>query len=229
MIPRLPRTYPVSSASALPDAAVTIATAFNREGIAAVLTGTAAAAIHTRGRAACRALNYSLTSGVTIARLAAALRHLGFDPEPSGGVHQHLDAGFVLCLTQAPLSLGQDQNVLAQTLQLRNGFVRILSPTDCCRECLLAWKIMRDENDLRRAATLAAACDISMTAMRAWMRSEHLGNSWFAFCRLVSPSHAQPSSVKASSMSSTSSLPARSSIAATSNRTGRSSRPLRDR
>ena len=229
MIPRLPRAYPVSSTTALPDAAVTIATALNREGIAAVLTGAAAAAIHTRDRAKCRELNYSLTSGVTAARLAAALRHLGFDPDGSGGVHPHVDAGVALCLTQAPLALGQDRNVLAQTLQLRNGFVRILSPTDCCREWLLAWKETRDEQDLRRAAALAASCDISMTAMRAWMRGEHLGNSWFAFCRLVSPSHAQPSSVKASSMSSTSSLPARSSIAATSNRTGRSSRPLRER
>ena len=229
MIPRLPKAYPVSATSALPDAAVAIATAFNREGIAAVLTGAAAAAIHTRDRMKCHELNYSLTSGATAARLAAALRHLGFDPEGSGGTHAHADAGVVLSLTQAPLALGLDTKVLAQTLQLRNGFVRILSPTDCCREWLLAWKTTRDEKDLKRAAALAAACDISMTAMRAWMRTEHLGNGWFAFCRLVSPSHAQPSSVKAFSMSSTSSLPARSSIAATSNRTGRSSKPLRDR
>lgn len=229
MIPRLPKSYPVTSASALSDAAVTIATAFNREGIAAVLTGAAAAAIHTRDRMKCPELNYSLTSGVTAARLAAALRHLGFDPDAPDGVHPHAEAGVALRLTQAPLVLGQDAKVLAQTLQLRNGFVRILSPTDCCREWLLAWKVTRDEKDLRRAAALAAACDISMTAMRAWMRSEHLGNGWFAFSRLVSPAHAQPSSVKASSMSSTSSLPARSSIAATSNRTGRSSKPLRDR
>jgi hypothetical protein len=193
MIPRAGRAFPLTLATTLPEAAVTIATAFNREGIAALLTGRAAAAIHTRDRRKCRHLNYALTPPVSQSRLASALRHLGFDDSPSAGSRAHADAGFSLELTDNPVELGTGEPVVGQTLQLKNGFVRVLSPTDCCREWLLQWRTTRAERDMNEAVDIAARCTVNMPVMRAWMRKEQIFAGWTGFKLLVDRARAEPS------------------------------------
>ncbi len=190
MIPRVGRAFPLTTSTTLPDAAVTIATAFNREGIAAVLTGEAACAIHTRDRHRCRTLNYSLTPPVSSSRLVSALRHLGF--ETTHTPHAHLDAGFILTLTEAPLAIGGDKAILTQTMQLRNGFVRVLSPTDCCRAWLVQWRATQADHDMERAIGIATCGDVNLPAMRAWMRKEQIAAAWLPFKRLVDRARAQP-------------------------------------
>lgn len=172
---------------------MTIATAFNREGIAALLTGPAASAIHTRDPRKCRRLHYALTPPVSPSRLASALRHLGFDDSPSATSRAHADAGFSLELTDDPFALGTGAPVLGQTLQLKNGFVRVLSPTDCCREWLLHWRTTRTEHDMQQAVDVAARCPINMPLMRAWMRKEQLSAGWTGFKFLVDRARAEPS------------------------------------
>lgn len=196
MIPRPGRAFPLTTATTLPEAAVTIATAFNREGIAAVLTGPAAAAIHTQDRRACRHLNYALTPPVSASRLASALRYLGFDASASAKSRAHADAGFSIELTEEPVTLGKGDAVLGQTLQLKNGFVRVLSPTDCCREWLLRWKATQGEDEMKQAIDVAARCDINMPVMRAWMRQEQIFAGWTGFKLLVDRARAEPSRLR---------------------------------
>lgn len=193
MIPRPGRAFPLTTATTLPEAAVTIATAFNREGIAAVLTGPAASAIHTRTRRACRQLNYALTPPVSPSRLASALRYLGFDAAPDATSHGHADAGFSLELTDEPVALGKGNATPGLTLQLENGFVRVLSPTECCRESLLRWNVTHDAHEMTQAVDLAARCSIDMPAMRAWMRQQKIFAGWTGFKLLVDRARAEPS------------------------------------
>ena len=170
--------------SSLSDIVLVIATALNKEGICAVLTGDGAAAMHLSGTRASARLNYSLTSPATASRLASAIRHLGFEPtEP--GHYRHADIDVVLELTQTPLAIGRDSKVVAQTLQLRHGFVRILSPTDCCREQLLRSNAHSDAAAMDKAVELAKRCDINMADMRTWMRQQSLVNLWSGFKRSV--------------------------------------------
>ena len=190
MIPRAGRAFPLTISTTLPDAAVTIATAFNREGIAGVLTGQAASAIHTRDRTHCRTLTYHLTPPVSSSRLVSALRHLGFATQ--GAPLPHLDAGFDLALTEAPLVIGRNDTIVAQTMQLRNGFVRVLSPTDCCREWLLQWRATQADHEMEEAIGVATCCEVNLPAMRVWMRKEQITAAWPAFKKLVDRGRAQP-------------------------------------
>lgn len=166
----------IRGGSSLSDAVLVIATALNKEGICAVLTGEAAAAMHLPGDTLSPRLNYSLTSPASSSRLASAIRHLGFEPM-EGGRYRHADNGVVLELTPA-LAIGRNTQVVAQTLQLRHGFVRILSATDCCREQLLQWRAEPDGPGMRSAVSLARHCEINMPDMRAWMRSEGFHGVW---------------------------------------------------
>lgn len=161
-----------------------IATALNKEGICAVLTGDAAAAMHLRGITPGPRLNYSLTSPATASRLASAIRHLGFEPV-EGGHYRHAEAGVALELTQEPLAVGRDSKVVAQTLQLRHGFVRILSPTDCCREQLLLSHAAGSDDGMNKAVELAKRCDVKMPDMRTWMRQQGMLALWSGFKRAV--------------------------------------------
>ena len=161
-----------------------IATALNKEGICAVLTGDAAAAMHLRNTNASPRLNYSLTSPATASRLASAIRHLGFEPADDGQ-YRHADAGVALELTQKPLAIGRDSKVVAQTLQLRHGFVRILSATDCCREQLLRSHADGAADGMNKAVELAKRCDVNMPDMRTWMRQQGVLALWAGFKRAV--------------------------------------------
>lgn len=196
MIPRPGRAFPLTTTTTLAEAAVTIATAFNREGIAALLTGPAASAIHTRDRRAGRHLNYALTPPVSPSRLASALRYLGFDAAASAGARAHADAGFSIELTDQPVTLGQGDPAVGQTMQLKNGFVRVLSPTDCCREWLLRWKSTQGVAEMKQAAEIASRCDVDMPIMRAWMRKEKLFAAWAGFKLLVDRARAEPSRLR---------------------------------
>jgi hypothetical protein len=174
----------IRAGSSLSDVVLVIATALNKEGICAVLTGEAAAAMHMPGAQLGERLNYSLTSPATASRLASAIRHLGFEPADDGR-YRHADINVVLELIQTPLMIGRAV-VVSQTLQLRHGFVRILSPTDCCREQLLQWQAAgQDGPGMQRAVSLAKQCEINMPDMRVWMRKEGLLGLWPGFKRLV--------------------------------------------
>ena len=174
----------IRAASSLSDIVLVIATALNKEGICAVLTGDGAAAMHLRGIKPGPRLNYSLTSPATASRLASAIRHLGFEPMETG-TYRHAEIDVVLELTQAPLAIGRDSKVVAQTLQLRHGFVRILSPTDCCREQLLRSTADGDSGGMDKAVELAKRCDVNMPDMRAWMRQQGILSLWSGFKRSV--------------------------------------------
>lgn len=178
----------IRPASSLSDIVLVIATALNKEGICAILTGDGAAAMHLRGTKAGPRLNYSLTSPATASRLASAIRHLGFEPMENGQ-YRHADIDVVLELTQTPLAIGRDSKVVAQTLQLRHGFVRILSPTDCCREQLLRSRANGaadgDTAGMDKAVELAKRCDVNMPDMRAWMRQQGILSLWPGFKRSV--------------------------------------------
>ena len=174
----------IRAGSSLSDIVLVIATALNKEGICAVLTGDAAAAMHVRGVLRSDRVSYTLTPPVAASRLASAIRHLGFDGAEGGG-YRHAGIDTVLELTQTPLSIGREAKVIAQTLQLRHGFVRILSPTDCCRQHLLLWSTTQDASRLQTAVDLAKRCDINMPDMRTWMRKEGLVGSWPEFKRAV--------------------------------------------
>jgi hypothetical protein len=174
----------IRAGSSLSDVVLVIATALNKEGICAVLTGEGAAAMHTPGGQLGSRLNYSLTSPATASRLASAIRHLGFEPADDGH-YRHADINVVLELIQTPLTIGRS-TVVAQTLQLRHGFVRILSPTDCCREQLLQWQAAEQAGPgMQRAVNLAKQCEINMPDMRVWMRQEGLSSLWPGFKKLV--------------------------------------------
>jgi hypothetical protein len=183
MLPRKTRPSLVRAGSSLSDTVLVIATALNKEGICAVLTGDAAVAIHTGALAGDR-LNYTLTSPAASGRLASAMHQLGFEPM-NAGTYRHVDTGVALDLSQAPLALGRDDHVIAQTLHLRHGYVRILSPTDCCREQLLRWRETGDDRGMASAVSLAKHCPIDMPVMRGWMRKERLQGSWAGFKRSV--------------------------------------------
>src|SRR5688500_17313169 len=174
----------IRAGSSLSDIVLVIATALNKEGICAVLTGKAAAAMHVRSTQPYGRPTYTLTAPVAASRLASAIRHLGFEGT-EGGCYRHDGINTELELTQAPLSIGRNGKVVPQTLQLRHGFVRILSPTDCCRQQLLRWCDNQEAAGLQMAVDLAKRCDISMPDMRMWMRKEGCAKAWPEFKRAV--------------------------------------------
>lgn len=186
----------IRAVSSLSDIVLVIATALNKEGICAVLTGDAAAAMHLNPGQAVPRLNYSLTSPASASRLASAIRHLGFE-RADDGHYRHADIGVVLHLTDAPLSIGRDSKVVAQTLQLRHGFVRILSATDCCREQLLSSRAPGGGAALDKAVALAKRCDINMPDMRTWMRQQGMLGLWPDFKRSVEGSSRQTGAASA--------------------------------
>jgi hypothetical protein len=176
--------------ASLSDMLVVIATAMNKEGVCAVLTGDAAAAMHVGDMRAPARLDYTLTAPVAASRLASAIRHLGFEPVGSHE-HRHAHTGTLLAVSDPPLAVGGNTKVIAQTLKLRHGFVRILSTPDCCREQLLLWKAAKRGTAMQAAVDLARTGEVNMIEMHAWMQAEGLRAAWPGFRRAAAGSHGE--------------------------------------
>ncbi len=174
------RTSSITAASTLPEIAVVIAAALNKEGICAVLTGSAAAAIHTRTRNTAGVVDYITTSPVTPKRLEYAMKQLGFSPTPTGAF-THANASFEVRIERGVSDAGVEPDINTQTMQLRSGFVRVLSPTDTCHHQLLQWRAAPNDAVLASAVDLAARCDVDMPALRAWMKKQGILAAWNAF------------------------------------------------
>ncbi len=152
--------------STLADVALCIGKALEAAGIRAVLTGGACASLYSRGRYESSDLDFVVQNEVSSKRLDAAMEGLGFLRK--GGHYEHPDVGFLVEFLPGPLAVGEDAHVRPAAYRIRNGRIMALSPTDSCRDRLLAFFHWNDRHGLRAAVEIAHRQAVDVKGMRAW-------------------------------------------------------------
>jgi hypothetical protein len=134
--------------SPLEQVAAAVAAALDAAGLRAVLTGGAAAVIHSGGDYESEDLDFILESSPTQERLDEVLAEIGFSRKRDHYIHRA--SPFFIEFVRGPLAIGRDIRI--RPIEMRVGQQRILalSATDSCRDRLAAFYHWNDRQTSRR-------------------------------------------------------------------------------
>ena len=156
--------------SSLDDVAATVATALDRAGIVAVLTGGACATIYTGGAYQSYDLDFIVRSGGTRRTLDAAMASIDFARD--GDRYVHPATPLFVEFPRGPLAIGDDIRITPVALKVGRATVMALSATDACRDRLAAFYHWSDRQSLEVALDIALARPVNMKKIRDWSTSE---------------------------------------------------------
>lgn len=146
--------------------AFSVATALEREGVRAVLTGGACASIYTRGAYQSVDLDFVLQGPVPPESLDRAMNTIGFARR--GTQYFHPSARFYVEFPPGPLGIGSDYDIRPIDRRTGQRGLLLLSATDSCRDRLVAYFHWDDRQGLETAIAIALRSRIELTAIRDW-------------------------------------------------------------
>jgi hypothetical protein len=171
----------ITARSTPAQVALEVSSALEAAGIVGVLTGGGCASIYTRGAYQSADLDFVLQSVATRKRLDSALGAIGFRRE--GDRYLHPAGRFFVEFPAGPLGIGNDLRISPRTLRIARKSLRLLSPTDSCRDRLAGFYHWQDRQSLRTAVQIALHQRVHMAKIRAWSLEEGAGAGFEEFRR----------------------------------------------
>lgn len=160
-----------------------VGAALGSAGIDATLTGGACASIHSGGAYASIDLDFVLSGSVTQSRLDEAMGAAGFRRHRDRYVRE--DTPFFVEFPPGPLAIGGDTNVRPGVLRSGGRTLRLLTPTDACRDRLAAFYHWNDRQSLAAAVAIAERHRVSWARIGAWSDAEGAGARFREFRQTV--------------------------------------------
>jgi hypothetical protein len=163
--------------------ALAVATALEKAGARAVLTGGACAAIHTAGAYESEDLDFLLESVPSQARLDEAMSSVGFSRRRDQ--YFHSGTRFFVEFPPGPLGIGRDLAIrpVRKRIGRRGRGIAILSATDSCRDRLAAFYHWNDRQSLEAAVRIALRNTVDMKKIRTWSKREGASEGLAIFLR----------------------------------------------
>ncbi len=173
----------LTAMSSLGRVAACVAGALARSRIRAVLTGGACASLYTGGQYQSSDLDFVLQSAATRRDLDAAMGAAGF--RRAENRYEHPEAPFFVEFPAGPLGIGTDIDIRPVGYTLHGVTIRVLSPTDSCRDRLAAFYHWKDRQSLRTAVQIARRRRIDLETIRRWSEQEGSRDGFSEFVRLL--------------------------------------------
>ncbi len=159
----------ITARTTLETVAVAVGATLAASGIRAVLTGGACAGIYSGGVFSSQDVDFVLEGRVTLSSLDAAMASLGFTR--SGNRYVHPESPYWVEFPRGPLGIGADLDVRPVPLR-SDRKVLALSPTDSCRDRLVAFFHWSDRQSLAVAVEIALRHDVDLARIRRWSKGE---------------------------------------------------------
>lgn len=171
--------------SSLTEVAWAVCTALDHVGVEAVLTGGSAATFYAPDAYESRDLDYILLTGDPSGAAEEALLALGYHRD--GDHYTHRENPFILEFPRGPLAVGGEILDRFSTNRENGQILRVLTPTDCCKDRLSAFYHWSDRGALQQAVAVAAsrADEIDLAELRGWSEREGHSERYREFARDV--------------------------------------------
>jgi hypothetical protein len=160
---------PISEMSA-GELAAFVAGHLKQSGIEVVLSGGACVTIWSEGLYVSADLDLIGDGTTPRSSLRKALAEIGFVEQ--GRQFVHPDARFFVDCPPGPVALGREAPKEIRTMRFATGSLRLLSPTDCVKDRLLAWYHWHDRQSLEQAALVAERNPVDLNVLAAWSKRE---------------------------------------------------------
>ena len=176
--------------SSLADVAFAVCTALDRAGFTVVLTGGSAATFYAPEAYQSKDLDFVITLKGTAGE--AALESIGFKRKGQFYVNEGLP--FSLDFPPGPLGIGADLITSWNTVQRNREILRVLSPTDSCRDRLASFLFWNDFSGLEQAIAVfqARRNEIDLNKIEEWCRREGHQEKFATFAARLSRVAVRP-------------------------------------
>ena len=169
----------VTERSTAREVAFAVSGTLEKQGLRAVLSGGGCASIYTAGTYQSVDLDFILQGPGTQGQLDAALASIGF--ERRGTQYFHPYSRYYVEFPPGPLGIGSDYHI--EPVEIRSGKtrLRLLSPTDSCRDRLAGFFHWNDTEGLAVAVRIAARGRVDLEKIRDWSEHERAGPQFEVF------------------------------------------------
>jgi len=168
------------------ELAAFVASHLKQSGIEVVLSGGACVTIWSEGLYVSADLDLIGDGTTPRSSLRKALAEIGFVEQ--GRQFVHPDARFFVDCPSGPVALGREAPKEIRTIEFATGSLRLLSPTDCVKDRLLAWYHWHDRQSLEQAALVAERNPVDLNVLAAWSKREGKADAFEEIKGRLSPS-----------------------------------------
>lgn len=163
----------------LKDLAIYLSDFLTKNGIDAVLSGSACVSIYTNNKYISSDLDFVLTSSGDQKILRQVLEKIGFYEE--NRQFRHKDTEFFVEFLPPPPSVGPDPIKEISEIKKRNMTLKLLSPTDCVKDRLAAFYNWNDRQSLQQAILVGRDKPVDLKEVESWSEREGMKEKFEIF------------------------------------------------
>ncbi len=152
------------------ELAAFVQTHLQTQGVSVILSGGASVAFYSDNQYVSADLDLICTLFTKQRILEEVMRSLGFIQK--GRYFTHPDTQFLVEFPPGPLSVGKEPVKKIEEFELETGTLKIISPTDCVKDRLLAYFHWGDRQSLEQAVLVARGNPVDLAEIERWAEVE---------------------------------------------------------
>lgn len=152
------------------ELAAFVQTHLQAEGVSVILSGGASVAFYSDNQYVSADLDLICTLFTQQRLIEEVMQALGFVQK--GRYFMHPDTKFFVEFPPGPLSVGKEPVQKIEEFELETGTLKIISPTDCVKDRLLAYFHWGDRQSLEQAVLVARANPVDLAEIERWAEVE---------------------------------------------------------
>lgn len=165
----------------LKDLAIYVSHHLSKNGIDSVLTGGACVSIYTNNKYISSDLDFVLISSSDQKKLKKVLEELGFYEENRQFKHRNIE--YFIEFLPPPPSVGDDPIKEISKIKKKNMTLKLLSPTDCVKDRLVAFYHWNDRQSLEQAVLVCTDNPVNIKEIERWSKREGMVDKFEIFLR----------------------------------------------
>jgi len=169
------------SAMSQAELAAYVQEALKQAGMDMVMTGGAVVALYSKDKYTSLDIDLVDMGFGSAKQIKATMQKLGF--EQPGKHFAHPDSSYLVEFVAGPLSVGEEVIQKVNSVPLKTGVLRVISPTDCVKDRLAAFYYWGDRNSLEQAILVGRAQRINLADIQRWSKNEGREKEFLIFRR----------------------------------------------
>lgn len=178
----------ISRSTGLKELALIVCLRLKLDGIDAVLTGGAVVSIYTENRY--ESFDLDFISHASISSISDSLLKLGFK-RTKGRYYIHPDTDFYIEFPSPPVAVGNKPLKEFHEIQTNDGYLKLLTPTQCVMDRLAAYYYWNDQQSFDQAIAVARSHRIDFKEVEEWSMAEGMGNNYETYKKSVTTERKQ--------------------------------------
>jgi hypothetical protein len=175
-------TAKISQKTSLAQLAAIVSSALTESGIEAFLSGGAVVSIYTKNKY--QSYDLDFVSLEDRKKIKVVMESLGFSKTETR-YFAHPNTKFFVEFPGSAFTVGEELIKEFSTLKLKEGSVKLLTPTDCVKDRLAAYFHWNDRQSLEQAVWVAQAQPVKISEIQKWSIAEGMERKYKDFLELL--------------------------------------------